>query len=97
MYDATPTQANSAWKKAINHFDEKFYNVIDSMLHDPDYKGKLGVLINRNPSINYGSFIYVNIVSVKKDFSDKTLTISSHDLVPMNADLIACPISHQSH
>lgn len=82
MYDATPTQANSAWKKAINHFDEKFYNVIDSMLHDPDYKGKLGVLINRNPSINYGSFIYVNIVSVKKDFSDKTLTISSHDLVP---------------
>lgn len=50
MYDATPTQANSAWKKAINHFDERFYNVIDSMLHDPDYKGKLGVLINRNPS-----------------------------------------------
>ena len=82
MYDATPAEANSAWKKAINHFDEKFYKVIDTILHDPEYKGKLGVLINRNPSINYGSFIYVNIVSVKKDFSDKTLTISSHDLVP---------------
>lgn len=36
--------------------------------------------------INYGSFIYVNIVSVKKDYSDKTLTISSHILTPMNAD-----------
>ena len=82
MYDATPTQANSAWKKAINHFDERFYNVIDSMLHDPEYKGKLGVLINRNPSINYGSFIYVHIVSVKRDFSDKTLTISTHILTP---------------
>lgn len=86
MYDATPTQANSAWKKAINHFDERFYNVIDSMLHDPEYKGKLGVLINRNPSINYGSFIYVHIVSVKRDFSDKTLTISTHILTPLNAD-----------
>lgn len=88
MYDATPTQANSAWKKAINHFDEKFYNVIDTILHDPDYKGRLGVLINRNPSINYGSFVYVNIVSVKRDFSDKTLTISTHILTPLNADLI---------
>lgn len=86
MYDATPTQANSAWKKAINHFDERFYNVIDNMLHDPEYKGKLGVLINRNPSINYGSFIYVHIVSVKRDFSDKTLTISTHVLTPLNAD-----------
>ena len=93
MYDATPTQANSAWKKAINHFDERFYNVIDSMLHDPEYKGKLGVLINRNPSINYGSFIYVHIVSVKRDFSDKTLTISTHVLTPLNADFNY----HQSH
>ena len=56
------------------------------MLHDPEYKGKLGVLINRNPSINYGSFIYVHIVSVKRDFSDKTLTISTHILTPLNAD-----------
>lgn len=85
-YGVNPVQANSAWKKAVNHFDEKFYNVIDMMLSDPDYKGHLGVLINRNPSINYGSFIYVNIVKVKKNFSDKTLTISSHILTPMNAD-----------
>ena len=56
------------------------------MISDPDCRKYLGVIINRNPSINYGSFIYVNIVGVKKDFSDKTLTTPISDIVPMNAD-----------
>ena len=37
-------------------------------------------------TINYGSFDYVRIVGVKKDISDKTLTIPTHIIVPMNAD-----------
>ena len=36
--------------------------------------------------INYGSFQVVRIVDVKKDFSDKTLTIPVIDIGPMNAD-----------
>ena len=36
--------------------------------------------------INYGSFDYVRIVGVKKDISDKTLTIPTNIIVPMNAD-----------
>lgn len=36
--------------------------------------------------INYGSFIYVKIIKVKKDFTDKTLTVSISDITPMNAD-----------
>lgn len=86
MFDTTPAQTNRYWKRAINRFDPKFYAVIEKMLSDPEYKSRLIVVINRNPSINYGSFICVRIVSVKKDFSDKTLTISSHILTPMNAD-----------
>lgn len=82
----TPAQANTAWKKATNRFDQKFYNIIEHMTTDPEYKKYLGILINRNPSINYGSFIYVKIVAVKKDFTDKTLTVSTLDITPMNAD-----------
>lgn len=88
MFDTTPAQTDRYWKRAINRFDPKFYAVIEKMLSDPEYKSRLIVLINRNPSINYGSFICVRIVSVKKDFSDKTLTISSHILTPMNADKV---------
>lgn len=79
-------QANTAWKRATNRMDPTFYNIISRMISDPDCRKYLGVIINRNPSINYGSFIYVNIVGVKKDFSDKTLTTPISDIVPMNAD-----------
>lgn len=86
MYNCTPNQANSAWKKATNRFDPKVYAIIEHMLHNPEYARYLGVLINRNPSINYGSFDYVRIVGVKKDIADKTLTIPTHIITPMNAD-----------
>lgn len=38
-------------------------------------------------SINYGSFDFVRIVGVKKDIADKTLTIPTSIITPMNADL----------
>lgn len=37
-------------------------------------------------SINYGSFDFVRIVGVKKDIADKTLTIPTSIITPMNAD-----------
>lgn len=82
----TPSQANNAWRKATNRFDEKFYAIIEHMLHNPEYSKYLGVLQNRNPSINYGSFQYMRIVDVKKDINDKTLTIPVIDIGPLNAD-----------
>lgn len=87
LHGCTPDQANRAWKKATNHFDPKIYAIIEHMLNDKEYKKYLGCIINRNPSINYGSFIYVKIVGVKKNITDKTLTVSSHTITPMNADL----------
>ena len=36
--------------------------------------------------INYGSFDMVRVAGVKKDINDKTLTIPTHIIVPMNAD-----------
>lgn len=86
MFDTTPAQTNAAWKKALNRFDPKFYAVIEKMLSDDEYRNRLTIIVNRNPSINYGSFIFTKIVSVKKDYTDKTLTLPVQVLTPMNAD-----------
>ena len=87
IHGCTPSQANSVWKRATNHFNPKVYAIIEHMVNDPEYKKNLCLIINRNPSINYGSFDFVRIVGVKKDISDKTLTIPTNIIVPMNADL----------
>ena len=50
LMGCTPAQANNAWRKATNRFDEKFYAIIEHMLSNPEYSKYLGVLINRNPS-----------------------------------------------
>lgn len=47
----TPSQANNAWRKATSRFDENFYAIIEHMLHNPEYRKYLVVLINRNPSM----------------------------------------------
>ena len=47
----TPSQANNAWRKATNRFDDTFYAIIEHMLHNPDYNKLLGCVVNRNPSI----------------------------------------------
>lgn len=86
LYGCTPAEANNAWRKACNRFDPKMYAIIEHMLHNRDYRKYLGIVINRNPSINYGSFVYVKIVGVTKDITEKTLTIPTHIIVPMNAD-----------
>ena len=52
LHGCTPAQANTAWKRATNHFDPKIYAIIEHMVNDPDYRRYLGILINRNPSYN---------------------------------------------
>lgn len=39
-----------------------------------------------NVMINYGSFLMMKVANVKRDIKDKTLTIPSNVLVPLNAD-----------
>lgn len=46
----------------------------------------LNVIINRNPSINYGSFLVVKVAGVKRNIHDKTLTIPTPILSTMGAD-----------
>ena len=82
----TPNKANMMWKKAISRFDDMYYAIIQHMLSNPEYSNHLGCIVNRNPSINYGSFIYMKVAGVKKDLNDKTLEIPVQVIRPMNAD-----------
>ena len=66
-------QANAEWKRAKVHYNPIFYGLMDKLIRTDD--AFLHLLINRNPSINYGSFMLVKPKCVKKDFNDKALTI----------------------
>lgn len=82
----TIMEASNVWKKATNHFDQTIYSIMEHMVTDPKCRKYCNVLLGRNPYINYGSVLFMNIVHVKKDIEDKTITIPSHIIVGMNAD-----------
>ena len=86
VQDCTVIEASHAWKHATVEFDQIFYNIMQYMVTDKTCKKYMNVLICRNPCINYGSFLMMRIASVKRDIRDKTLTIPSNVLIPLNAD-----------
>ena len=36
---------------------------------------EVGVLLNRNPTIAYGSILYLKVADIKKNFDDVTMSI----------------------
>lgn len=86
LKDCTLAEASQAWKRGTLHFDQTFYNIMQYMVHDKDCRKYMWVLISRNPCINYGSFLMMRVANVKSDIKNKTLTIPSNTLTPLNAD-----------
>lgn len=84
--DCTTMEASYAWKRATVHFDQVFYDIMLYMVTDPKCKKYMWVLICRNPCINYGSFLMMRVAHVTNDIKNKTLTIPSNVLAPLNAD-----------
>lgn len=82
--DCTIMESQNAWKRATVHFSQTFYNLMNHIIEN---NPKLcNVIINRNPSINVGSFMAMKVIRVKPDINDKTLTIANSILVPMAGD-----------
>lgn len=51
-YNISPSDAYDIWQKAIATKDERIAEIIDAIIHsEPE---GLPVIINRNPTINYG-------------------------------------------
>lgn len=78
--------AQLEWNKAKNHFNSDFYNIMRCIIKDKKNAPYIRLMINRNPSINFGAFLYCKIVRVKPSVSDKTMTINTRIIKTLNAD-----------
>lgn len=75
-------EAEQEWYTATIKYDDKVYKIMGKMVND----NEVGVLLNRNPTIAYGSILYLRIAAVKKDFHDVTLSVNNLVLTCMAAD-----------
>lgn len=78
----TFNDAVDAWFNGFIDFSPKIYAVIEYILK----KTKPKILLNRNPTINFGSFLCMNVVHVKKDYEDLSAGLPIACLSSLNAD-----------
>ena len=86
LKNITYAEAQTIFQLAHVHFNHDIYNIMLYLIHDPKCRGIAHVLINRNPSINHGSYVYVRIAHITPNIEDKTLTINTRIIKTMNAD-----------
>ena len=86
LYDVSVEEANHVVEKAANTFDENVYKIMTILLEEHKNDHSLSVIISRNPCINMGSHGTFNIVYIKPNIDDKTVTLNTRVLTNMNAD-----------
>lgn len=84
LMKCTVDEADKAWKHAKIEFDPVFYKIITYLTNN--HSDKLNIIINRNPSINHGSFLTMHVVYVSPDMDNKTLVIPTCIITGQNAD-----------
>lgn len=78
------TSAINEWHLAQTQFNPKVYEIMKYIITHTKHKVK--VLCNRNPTINFGSIMSVNVIDIKQDFDDLSMSLSAQVLIHMNAD-----------
>ena len=78
------TKAAEYWFYAHIHFEPLVYEVMNYLLKNT--KGKIRVLINRNPTIEFGSIVCMEVVEVKQCYDDMTMSLPIQILSALNAD-----------
>ena len=73
MDKITISEANERWMIATRHFDKRIYLIMKYMIKNS--KGGLSVILNRNPTISYGSMLSLKIVDVKNSYDDLTMSV----------------------
>jgi DNA-directed RNA polymerase subunit beta' len=76
--------AEKIWYDATTHFDEEVYSIMLDLLNKTE--GGLKILLNRNPTISYGSILCLNVSGIKKDYTDLTASISNNILQLLAGD-----------
>ena len=85
MNDITENDAYEQWFKATINYSKKIYEVMMYLVK----KQKIKVLLNRNPTINYGSILLMKIKDIKNEYEDDyTMSIPVQILTVSNADLV---------
>ena len=82
MDDITENAANEIWYRAKIQNNPRVYEIMKYINKTPRY-----VIINRNPTINFGSLICMRVKDIKNDFNeDYTLNLPLQVLPALNAD-----------
>lgn len=63
-------------------FDPYIYKIMEDIIREEEPK----IILNRNPTITFGSILLMKIRKVKKDSDDLTLAVPSAILPGLNAD-----------
>lgn len=83
LNNSTQNQAYEDWYRATIKFDAKIYEIMMYIVN----KRKPRILINRNPTINYGSMLLMRIVDIKREYEDDyTMSLPIQILRVLNAD-----------
>lgn len=78
----TESQAYAEWYRGCICYSEKIYKIIKLMIS----KDETYCIINRPPTIDFGSMIQVKVVDVTREIDDLTMAISLMTLNGFNAD-----------
>ena len=71
-----------SWNQATVRFDPKIYEIM-LMIVD---RYQPYMLINRNPTINYGSMLVMKVRTIKKDYKKLSMSLPISILRVLNAD-----------
>lgn len=83
MHDISENEAYDQWYRATIVYNPKIYEIMVYIVK----KFKPCVLINRNPTINYGSMLLMRVVSIKNEYDDDyTMSLPIQILRVLNAD-----------
>ena len=83
LHSCSYEEATKNWHNALSTFDSVFYSAMEEMIKKAE---GLPVLLNRNPTINFGSILLMRITDVKKDLNDYTLSLNNAVLPSLGAD-----------
>ena len=84
LQSCTLIEAQNVWKRGLVHFNPILYKIMTYMCEHN--KGEISILINRNPSINYGSFLAMKVRRVTENPNSKTMRINTRVISVMAAD-----------
>jgi hypothetical protein len=83
MNNSTYNHSYEDWYKATIKFDPKIYEIMMYLVK----KRKPKIMINRNPTINYGSMLLMKIVDIPREYKDNyTMSLPIQILRVLNAD-----------